>query len=92
MKTIEQIKKELFKFGKKYKACEPGLKAIKGSNLTELFQNIGKYIYWCKETSIKRFTFTFCSKLTSIIIPESVIIKYIKTNQKCLKLTKLNVN
>ena len=40
MKDINQIKEELQAFGKKYKACEPGLEAIEGSNLTELFQNI----------------------------------------------------
>ena len=48
MKNIETIKEELLAFGKKHKACERGLKAIKGTNLTELFANIGEYIYWCK--------------------------------------------
>ena len=40
MKNIEQIKQELKAFGIKYNACEKGVEAIKGNNLTELFQNI----------------------------------------------------
>lgn len=55
MKNIEEIKKELINFCKKYNACKKDIESIKGNNLTELFQNIGKYIYWCK--SDKEFTF-----------------------------------
>jgi hypothetical protein len=88
MKPIEQIKKELTAFGNKYDACERGTKAIKGDNLKELFQNINKYIFWCKETpeKVKEFNAIFdnelviedgfllsnCTNLTSIIIPNSV--------------------
>lgn len=44
MKDINQIKQELKDFGIKYNACKEGIEAIKGNNLTELFQNINVYI------------------------------------------------
>lgn len=55
MKNIEEIKKELIDFCKKYNACKKDIESIKGNNLTELFENIGEYINWCK--SDKEFTF-----------------------------------
>lgn len=57
MKKIQIIKQELLTFGKKYKACEKGLEAIKGDTLTELFGNMGKYIYWCKGSYKKEIKF-----------------------------------
>ncbi len=51
MENIEKIKKELINFVEKYNAYEynareKGLETIKGTNLTELFANICKYIHW----------------------------------------------
>ena len=88
MKPIKQIKKELQAFGKKYNACEEGLEAIKGNSIKELFENINRYIYWCKGTREKEkefnaifenelvindvFLLCNCTNLTTITIPNSV--------------------
>ena len=90
MKDIEQIKEELRVFCKKYYACKEDIKDIKGSNLTELFENINYYISWYRsnDTKIKEFNSIFdnqliiengillcnCTELTTIEIPNSVTI------------------
>lgn len=88
MKNIKLIKQELINFGKKHKACKEGLESIEGTTLTELFNNIYTYIYWCKENKEKTIAFNNifnnelviedgilicnCTNLESIIIPNSV--------------------
>ena len=88
MKNINQIKTELYAFGKKHGACEKGLNSIKENSLTELFNNSSYYIGWCKENYIKAKEFNSifnnelviengvllcdCTGLKSVTIPNSV--------------------
>lgn len=57
MKDIDQIKQELKEFGIKHHASPAALNTIKGNNLKELFENINKYIDWCKNTLQKKKEF-----------------------------------
>ena len=107
MKPIEQIKKELQAFGEKYNACEEGIEAIKGNNLTELFSNINKYIFWCKKTlqRAKEFNAIFddelviedgillcnCTNSTTITIPESVTLIMDCAFSQCTELTSITI-
>ena len=107
MKDINQIKEELTAFGKKYKACKGGFDAIKGNNLKELFENINKYIIWCKNRSQKKEAFNAifdnelviedgvllcnCTNLTSITIPESVTLISDCAFKNCIELTSITI-
>ena len=108
MKNINQIKEELMVFGKKHNACEKGLEAIKGDSLTELFQNINKYIYWCKwyNNKAKEFNNIFdnelviengmllcnCSNETSIVISNSVTSIGDRAFYNCRGLTSVDIS
>ena len=88
MKNVEKIKEDLIAFGKRHSVWEEILNSIKGDSLTELFANIGKYIYRCRDSKEKEIEFNSifdnelviedgvllccCSNLESIIIPNSV--------------------
>ena len=105
MKTIEQIKEELKAFGNKYYAFPMALNAIKGNSLKELFENIGKYTSWYKNTSQKKEAFNAifdnelviedgillcnCTNLTSVIIPESVTLISECAFEDCIGLTSI---
>lgn len=107
MKDVEKIKEELYAFGKKYNACEKGLKVIKGNTLIELFTNIFIYISWCKETfeKTKEFNNIFnnelvieddvllcdCTGLKSINIPNSVTLISTCAFEHCIRLTSINI-
>ena len=92
MKKIEQIKKELEDFGKKYRACEEGIEAIKGTNLTELFANIGEYIYWCRKNETKEKE--FYSIFDNDLVIEDDVLLYCCSNEKTITIpnsvTKIN--
>ena len=84
MKNIEKIKEDLIAFGKKHNACEEGLEAIKGNNLTELFENISNHIAWCKENNEK--TIEFNSIFGNDLVIEDGILLYACANLKSIEI------
>lgn len=107
MKDIKVIKEELQAFGIKYRACEEGLEEIKGNTLTELFGNIGKFIYWCKNSNKKGIEFNSifdnklviedgvllcnCTNLESIIMSDSLTSIGDFAFQNCRGLTSITI-
>lgn len=108
MKNIEKIKEELQDFGKKYKACEDGIEAIKGDTLIELFGNIGKYMYWCRNSKEKIIEFNSifgndlviedgvllcnCTGMSSIKIPSTVHTIGDSAFYSCIELASIKIH
>lgn len=103
MKTIEQIKKELTDFDIKYNV---NIKSIQGNTLKELFQNINKYLYWCRiGTKIEEFNNIFnnelviknkvllcnCIESDSIKVPNYVTSIENNAFENCNKLTSIEI-